>query len=393
MLGRRPSATGTPVPGEQTLKSRWSDDQSLRKSGNDSKAASKNASSSKDVAKPASVGHKKALSHKPPTLSVRSAATARSYRTVSADHAHKPPAPIYQQPIIDVSVQNTIDNAEQDDGGALADELDYIAVSPPSPTASASAPSDQLVVPFRPDKASRILGIKHRRSMEPIPASNRTSVVSTRSARDPPPVASFTPTLPLTSLYVVSGLPKAPHTWTLADPDSIMGLAHSEGASRRRGGNKKKKGKNERDEVLKGAGALSKQEVGKMLSKTLKLSFTREVEIIASTLQPASTVHTFSFTLPAPSTPLAPSASSGLLRSSVLSAGTASDIHRPTSTAGSALGMYPYHDPFSSSRPSSAFLGPPGLFPPGTAAQATSVRARAAAARPTNQAAPSRTTA
>ncbi|KAI0271864.1 hypothetical protein BGY98DRAFT_1005221 [Russula aff. rugulosa BPL654] len=44
-----------------------------------------------------------------------------------------------------------------------------------------------------------------------------------------------------------------------------------------------------------------------MLLNALELSFTREVELIASTHQPASTVHTFSFTLPAPSIPLAPS--------------------------------------------------------------------------------------
>ncbi|KAA1471484.1 hypothetical protein DENSPDRAFT_850258 [Dentipellis sp. KUC8613] len=323
--------------------------------------------------------NKKPLTHRATTLSVRSTATSRSFRSVTAENPPKAPAPIYQQPIIDVSVQQSIDNPPDDDGGALADELDYIAVSPPSPTTS--APSSQLVLPSR-EKAARVLGIQHRRSMEPIPASNRTSLVSTRSARNPPPVASFTPTLPLTSLYVVSGLPKAPHTWTLADPDSVMGLTHSEGAVSRwwraevlgstispgaGGGKKKKKGKGE--EVHKGAGALSKQEVGKMLSKALKLSFTREVEIIASTLQPASTVHTFSFSLPAPSTPLAPShSSSGLLRSSVLSTATASDIHRPTSTTGSALGIYPYNDPFSTARPSSAFLGPPGLFPPGPGA-------------------------
>jgi hypothetical protein len=36
------------------------------------------------------------------------------------------------------------------------------------------------------------------------------------------------------------------------------------------GGKKKKRGKNE--EVMKGAGALTKQEVGKMLSKALKVS-------------------------------------------------------------------------------------------------------------------------
>ncbi|KAI9460585.1 DENN domain-containing protein [Lactarius psammicola] len=252
---------------------------------------------------------------------------------------------------------------EAGDSG-LADELDYISVTAPSSV------GHQLV---RSDKASRILGVQHRRSMEPIPAAVRTSIVSTRSAREVPSIQSFTPTLPLTSLYVVSGLPKAPHTWTLADPDSVLGLTHSEGAVNRwwraevlgstvspgAGGGKKKKKVKGDTEILKGAGALSKQEVGKMLSKALKLSFTREVEIIASTLQPASTVHTFSFTLPAPSTPLAPSSSMGLLRSSVLSA-TTSD--RPTSNATS---LFPYHDGFSQAPPSTSFLGLPSVFPPG----------------------------
>lgn len=209
--------------------------------------------------------------------------------------------------------------------------------------------------------------------MEPIPASNRTSIVSTRSVPNTP--TQHTPTLPLTSLYVVSGLPKSPHTWTLADPDAILGLHHSEGAVARwwrpevlgstvspgAGGGKKKKKGNKGEEVLKGAGALSKAEVAKMLSKTLKLSFPREIEIIASTLQPASTVHTFTFTLPAPSTPLAPVPSDlGLLRSSVLTTDRSSAA--PTFA-------YPYtDDPFANARPSSAYLGPPSvLAPPPTA--------------------------
>ncbi|KAI0275070.1 hypothetical protein BC834DRAFT_815136 [Gloeopeniophorella convolvens] len=284
----------------------------------------------------------------------RQPSLARSSRSASNLAARRPP-----------SIAETKD--ESVDVG-LAEELDYISV-----TAPPESEGNQLV---RLDKASRILGVQHRRSMEPIPASIRTSIVSTRSApaRDAPPIQSFTPTLPLTSLYVVSGLPKAPHTWTLADPDSVMGLTHSEGAVNRwwraevlgstvspgAGGGKKKKKVKGDTEILKGAGALSRQEVGKMLSKALKLSFTREVEIIASTLQPASTVHTFSFTLPAPYTPLAPSPSMGLLRSSVLST-TTSD--RPMSNVTS---LFPYHDPFSNARPSSAFLGPPGFFPHGT---------------------------
>jgi nicotinamide N-methyltransferase len=192
-------------------------------------------------------------------------------------------------PIINISLENNTTPIAHNhssstithglvDPPALADELDYITITAPVISSPNSLSSQ------RTDKASRILGIKHRRSMEPIPASARNSIVSTRSARDPPPMASFVPTLPLTSLYVVSGLPKSPHTWTLADPDSVLGLHHSDGAVSRwwrpevlgstvspgaGGGKKKKRGKGE--EIMKGAGALSKQEVGKMLSKALKV--------------------------------------------------------------------------------------------------------------------------
>jgi len=161
---------------------------------------------------------------------------------------------------------------------SLADELDYVDITAPVGQHFLSAES----LASRPDKASRILGIKHRRSMEPVPA-RRNSIISTRSARDQSPLPSSS--TPLTSLYVVSGLPKSPHTWTLSDPDSVLGLHHSEGAVNRwwrpevlgstvspgaGGGKRKRRG---RQEEIKGAGALSKQEVGKMLSKALKVRF------------------------------------------------------------------------------------------------------------------------
>ncbi|KAJ7706185.1 AEX-3 domain-containing protein [Mycena rosella] len=252
-----------------------------------------------------------------------------------------------QPPAIDIAPPRVSTDTIKQSRPSLAEELDYVSVHPQA----------------APDKASRVLGIQHRTSMEPIPASARNSIVSTRSARPAPPTPSFTPTSPLTSLYVVSGLPKSPHTWTLADPDSVLGLHHADGAVSRfwrpevlgstvspgAGGGTKKK-KRGKEEIIKGAGALSKQEVGKMLSKALKLSFTREVEVIASTLQPASTIHTFTFTLPAPNTPLAPTPSGDLLRASVMSA------DNRTSAAPSYA--YPYtDDPFV--RPSSAYLGPP----------------------------------
>ena len=166
---------------------------------------------------------------------------------------------------------------------ALADELDYITVSAPDKVAAEKCDSQRPVRQL--DKASRILGIAHRRSMEPIPASNRTSIVSARSVPNTP--TQHIPSLPLTSLYVVSGLPKSPHTWTLADPDAVLGLHHSEGAVARwwrpevlgstvspgAGGGKKKKKGAKGEEVHKGAGALSKAEVAKMLSKALKVFF------------------------------------------------------------------------------------------------------------------------
>lgn len=122
--------------------------------------------------------------------------------------------------------------------------------------------------------------------------------MSTRSLRDAPPVASHVPTLPLASLYVVSGLPKSPHTWTLADPDSVLGLHHSESAVSRwwrpevlgstvspgAGGAPKKKSKrNRHEDPAKGAGALSKQEVGKMLSKALKVRISTSYSVCAPT--------------------------------------------------------------------------------------------------------------
>ncbi|KAL1706235.1 AEX-3 domain-containing protein [Schizophyllum commune] len=262
-----------------------------------------------------------------------------------SDNANTP-----SSPNIHVSHFSAPDTVREGADPELDDDVDYASLD------------------SRADKASRVLGIRHRKSMEPIPASTRTSLVSTRSVRDQPSIPSFQATSPLTSLYVVSGLPKSPHTWTLADPDSVLGLHHSEGAVNRwwrpevlgstvspgaggSTGKKKKRVKNE--ELLKGAGVLSKQEVAKMLSKALKLSFTREVEVIASTLQPASTVHTFTFTLPAPSTPLAPTPSGDLLRASVLSSGD--------NRSSMLTHAYPYSDdPFA--RPSSAYLGPPSLL-------------------------------
>ncbi|TFK41160.1 AEX-3 domain-containing protein [Crucibulum laeve] len=364
--GRKPAPPATAVSAspfladrDSSLKSRYYEQSLL-----DSKSARSISQASKVSRKASSTSSR--LEPKKDTAAATAAAGRSSTSgtpIINISLQHNPNPPLY--PDNDIAPPNSNTNPSSSTASiphdpALADELDYITVTAPEIT------SPSALLSQRTDKASRILGIKHRRSMEPIPASARNSIVSTRSARDAPPIASFVPTLPLTSLYVVSGLPKSPHTWTLADPDSVLGLHHSEGAVSRwwrpevlgstvspgaGGGKKKKRGKAE--EIMKGAGALSKQEVGKMLSKALKLSFTREVEVIASTLQPASTIHTFTFTLPAPSTPLAPTPSGDLLRASVLST--------TDNRSSAATFAYPYNDdPFA--RPSSAYLGPPSLL-------------------------------
>ncbi|KAF8309866.1 AEX-3 domain-containing protein [Cantharellus anzutake] len=240
--------------------------------------------------------------------------------------------------------------------------------------ASASSLSSLAVAggaDFQPPPTPRAPGTI---SSKHTPRSHRESTTSSAflsvSPAHGPPNSS--PTLPLASLYLVSGLPKSPQTWTLADTDSIQGVHHCEGAVGRfwraevlgssvtpgLGGKKKRRGKGVGEDGTRRLGMLTKTDLGKMLSKSLKLSFTREVEIIASTLQPPSTVHTFTFQLPGssdePST-----TSNGILRTSMLS----------TTTNGerSMHGNSPYLDP-AFPRPSSTYLGPSNTFTSAAAA-------------------------
>ena len=209
----------------------------------------------------ASVRKQRPIPAPDPIITISTAATPDADASLTSDSAH----------------DSSFNSALPDDN----DDNDYVTVEHP-----AHSESNQ-VVPR--DKASRVLGIKHRRSMEPIPASNRASIASVRSVPTPgaTPTSHSGPTLPLASLYVVSGLPKSPHTWTLADPDSVLGLHHTEGAVSRwwrpevlgstvspgaGGGKKKRKGKtDDTSTVFSSSGHLSKQEVGKMLSKALKV--------------------------------------------------------------------------------------------------------------------------
>ncbi|KAF8324720.1 AEX-3 domain-containing protein [Cantharellus anzutake] len=237
--------------------------------------------------------------------------------------------------------------------------------------ASASSLSSLAVAggaDFQPPPTPRAPGTI---SSKHTPRSHRESTTSSAflsvSPAHGPPNSS--PTLPLASLYLVSGLPKSPQTWTLADTDSIQGVHHCEGRFWRAevlgssvtpglGGKKKRRGKGVGEDGTRRLGMLTKTDLGKMLSKSLKLSFTREVEIIASTLQPPSTVHTFTFQLPGssdePST-----TSNGILRTSMLS----------TTTNGerSMHGNSPYLDP-AFPRPSSTYLGPSNTFTSAAAA-------------------------
>ncbi|KAG8842097.1 hypothetical protein FRB91_004434, partial [Serendipita sp. 411] len=107
-----------------------------------------------------------------------------------------------------------------------------------------------------------------------------------------------------------------------------------------------------------------------MLSKSLKLSFTREVEIIASTLQPPSTVHSFTFQLPTSGDRDRDLGISGMggngmgrsmgdVRSSVYSGGTGGVVTSGGRViglngrgGGDGMGM------IASARPSSTYLGP-----------------------------------
>lgn len=272
------AVSATPLIGEKILKSHWSEEEHDhhrrplisnplgRRQTQKSNLSLRSTSSTYNTASRPDSGN---------PLPSRPGTSARTQRPI--------PAP---DPIITISATPSTTAALASD---LPDEADYVTVDLPSAEEAASA----ALHASPKDKASRVLGIRHRRSMEPIPASNRASIASVRSAPAPdaPPAPASGPTMPLASLYVVSGLPKSPHTWTLADPDSVMGLHHSEGAVSRwwrpevlgstvspgaggggGGGKKKRKGKTDDNTTnFSSAGHLSKQEVGKMLSKALKV--------------------------------------------------------------------------------------------------------------------------
>jgi nicotinamide N-methyltransferase len=141
----------------------------------------------------------------------------------------------------------------------------------------------------------------------------------------------------IAQLYAVFGLPKDPAVWTLAEEDCVAGVHHAEGAVGRfwrpevlgcsicptpsevlsktqpsadqesgaskwngRDSGGKKPSNPKFIEMADGRGSVEKAETARVLSKALKLSFTREIEIIAEqgNYPPSATSHTFSFSVP-----------------------------------------------------------------------------------------------
>lgn len=139
----------------------------------------------------------------------------------------------------------------------------------------------------------------------------------------------------IAQLYTVLGLPKQPTSWTLAEEDCVAGVQHMEDAvdcfwrpevlgcsicpspadvlaQQQRGelassrgdgasGKKSASGSNPKYiEMADGRGRIEKAETARVLSKALKLSFSREIEIVAghSNNPPTATSHTFSFSVP-----------------------------------------------------------------------------------------------
>lgn len=93
---------------------------------------------------------------------------------------------------------------------------------PPLPNASSSSGAGPARAPLAPPP--KIPTRNPTRSLKESTASS--AFLSVSPAHGP---SNASATLPLTSLYLVSGLPKSPQTWTLADQDSTAGVHHSEG--------------------------------------------------------------------------------------------------------------------------------------------------------------------
>lgn len=104
------------------------------------------------------------------------------------------------------------------------------ALNPPralaaSNASAATSGAGSAIVPAPLAQPPKIPARNPTRSLKESTASS--AFLSVSPAHGP---SNASATLPLTSLYLVSGLPKSPQTWTLADHDSTAGVHHSEGA-------------------------------------------------------------------------------------------------------------------------------------------------------------------
>ncbi|ORY73405.1 hypothetical protein BCR35DRAFT_354095 [Leucosporidium creatinivorum] len=158
---------------------------------------------------------------------------------------------------------------------------------------------------------------------------------------------------PLASAYIVAGLPKDPSTWSFADldrdrgkdgggggaggrPDHAMnavprfwraevlgctisgdqeGVGVEDEGRKGKGRKREKKRSKEKEKLgeekdIEGPFVrLGREEVQRIQGKAVKLAFNRELEILASTTQPASTISQFQFSIPI--SPTSTSTSSG----------------------------------------------------------------------------------
>ncbi|CAO1623980.1 unnamed protein product [Parajaminaea phylloscopi] len=188
-------------------------------------------------------------------------------------------------------------------------------------------------------------------------------------------------------LYAVFGLPKDPSVWTLAEEDCVAGVHHMDGAVGRfwrpevlgcsicpapaevfakqngrfaadssgagakedaeskwqgRTADGKKGSSNPKFiEMADGRGRLERAETARVLSKALKLSFTREIEVVSGQSQypPMATSHTFSFSVPtvvSAGEPLDATASSNK-RKGMGAVGVSH--HRPSTATGEGFGL------------------------------------------------------
>ncbi|GAA6001867.1 hypothetical protein JCM10207_002357 [Rhodosporidiobolus poonsookiae] len=261
----------------------------------------------------------------------------RANSSVSSDATAKPPLVVPSRPPSSLSTASTKPPIPP-----------RSAARPPPPvkgTSSSSATEPRLA---RPVSSATALPAR--------PGTGSSSTVNGNGTFSSAPPA--TPA-PLASLYLVCGLPKDPSTWSFAqaDPDgsgAAMAPEHSLNAVPRFW----------RPEVLgcevsrEGSGVvgMGKEELRRVQGKAMKLAFNRDVEVIASTSQPAATSSIFSFSAPSTSSTTA----NGSLDASVSSFFSAHDAPSTTYHA-VALTVWSHADPARSAaiRSTLAQSGPP----------------------------------